>query len=180
MTTKKPSYPPYLADDLPPEMLQEIGKIIFLWGRIEYQLRRIITIGFDLSNETAGALIYGMTLQVICGAIRTLTENDHWIKDEWLLENIKKLAIDIQSKSAERNNYAHSLIGFHMENPNEFFRYLQKSPANRINPSAEKITINDLMEISKEARNFLDRAVDLTFRLHSWKCMPFSEILPVQ
>src|SRR6267378_3293932 len=146
-----PIEPEYVASTLPDDLLAAIGSVIYKWGRIEYQLSNLIAIGFDLPKETGRALTIGMEVNVMCGVIRTLTFNDHWIKDDALCSEIKILAADVQDKSGDRHDYAHGVMGYNLDEPNTFARYLFKAAAHRIAPSSEKITAEGVRKIAGEA-----------------------------
>ena len=157
--------PEYVTDTLPSEFLEAIGEIIVRWGRLQWQLSNLLIVGFDIPKDTGRALTIGMEIGVLCGTVRTLTFNDTWINDKELRGHIQCLADDIRAKSCDRNNYAHGVFGFDIDEPNSFARYLFSAKEHRISPSSEKVTLEQLKKHASEAKGLVDRTVDLTVKL---------------
>jgi len=106
-----------------------------------------------------------MELNAKCGMLKALTFNERWIKDDKLRTEIRDLADEIREKSDNRQDYAHGVLGFDLDGPNAFARYLFKKATHRIPPSSESITSESLKAAAEVVRALMDRAVDLTVRL---------------
>lgn len=157
--------PEIVADSLPQAIAAGIGLLIYRWGRLEYQLSNLIEVACDLQKDTGRVLTIGMDIKVKCSVLRTLTRTDRWVKDEDIRDEIKRLAREIVDKVSDRHDYAHGVLGFTMDEPNTFARYLFNAPEHRIDPSMEPVTPESLKELSDEALGLVDRAIDLTVRL---------------
>jgi hypothetical protein len=160
-----PITPEYVADTLPPDLLAAIGEIVVRWGRVEWQFSNLLALAFDLPKDTGRALLIGAEINVLCATARTLTLTNRWIKDDGLRTEVAGLSEDIRKKSKSRNNHAHGVFGFDIEEPNSFARYLFKEPHHRIAPGAEKLHLPELQKLATEAKGLVDRTVDLTVRL---------------
>jgi hypothetical protein len=159
--------PSFIADKLPPTVLKKIGEIIYRWSCLQHQFTHMIAYGFCIPIDVSRALTIGMELNVLCGVFRTMTLNDKWIKDAKLRKEIYKLSEDARKCSTERNNYAHSIFVFDLDEPNSFERYLVKKPEHRISPSSEKLDIKKLTKICKDTQELVNRARDLTAQLRA-------------
>ncbi len=159
----------YSVDDLTPDILAGIGKIIAWWGYLQLQLGVIIREVTNVRKETGYVLTIGPDLNVLCTMIKTLTHSDHWIKDAGLRNDLAKFGKDVRDKSDHRNDYAHGVFGYQGDNPRIFVRHLFKSPPHRITPGTEPITPASLGKISDEARDLWLRAQDITHRLKALK-----------
>ena len=160
-----PITPEFVADTLPQNLLAALGDIVVRWGRLEWQFSNLLAMAFELPKDTDRALLIGAELNVLCATARTLALTDRWIKDERLRSELSALAEEIRKKSKNRNNHAHGVFGFDMEEPNSFARYQFKEPPHRISPSSEKLRLPQLQKLASEAQGLVDRTVDLTVRL---------------
>ena len=154
------------VDRLPADILSGIGLIIGWWGYLQFQLGVIIRKAMKLQDDTGRVLTYGPDLSVLCNIIDTVTHSDHWIKDKGIRDDLKKLIKDVRDNSEKRNDYAHGMFGYD-EKKNVFIRHLLKTPAHRVTPGTEEMTVDSLGEVSDEARNLWSQAHGITGRLRT-------------
>lgn len=157
-------------DEFPQEILAGIGEIVARWGYLQWQLAAIIREITNLPKDSGRVLTIGPELGVLCNIIKTLTHSDHWIKDDAIRADLKKLAKDVREKAEHRNDYAHGIFGLG-DKPNTFVRILVTSSAHRIKPDEEVITPDSLKKLADEAHQLWVRAQDITIR---WKKQPAS------
>jgi len=162
---RKTKIPQYVADTLPPEFFQRIGEIVFIGGRIEYQLSRIIARGFKLTNDAERALVIGMQLSTLCGNMRTLAYDEKWISDADLRADIEALAERVQANSGNRNAYAHAVVGYDEKAPSSLYMYLWNDKKHKSSPEKLRITKKSLQLICDESRQILRESIDITQRL---------------
>ena len=156
-------------DELPPEILAGIGRIVAWWGYLQFQLGVIIREATKLRKETGRVLTVGPEIGVLCNIIRTITFSDYWIKDDAIRSDLQKLGEDVRKKSDNRNDYAHGVFGYKGDNPKVFVRHLMRLPSHRIVPDEEPITPESLKKFSDEARALWVRAQEITHKLKALK-----------
>lgn len=155
----------HIADKLPPNFLRVVGEMIVRWSRLQWQLSNLVAVGFNIPKDTSRAFTVRMSTGNICNLVLILTENDRWIKDDTLREEIKCLSKEIMNKVENRNNFAHGAFFFDLDTPNEFYRMVTNSKKNTITPSYEKIDVSQLKQLALEARSLVQRTADLTVKL---------------
>jgi hypothetical protein len=156
----------FAVDDIPPDILARIGKIIAWWGYLQFQLGVIIRVATKLPRDTGNVLTIGPDLGALCGILRTLAHSDHWIKDESIRKEIFKLADNVRDKSTKRNDYAHGVFGFSGDDQKEFVLHLlKKHPSHRVTPGKQILTPAILEQDVEEVRDLWSRAQDLTHKL---------------
>jgi hypothetical protein len=156
------SIPKYAADKLPKDLLAAVGEVIVRWGRLEYQVHRLLCVGFEVPNEAGRALTIGMSISSACATLRTLAAVDHWITDKKIRARIKDLQRDIQGEAERRHELAHGVFGFDLDTPNDFARYTFRLPAHKVVPDSIPVDLNDLHELAETARALVERTIDLT------------------
>jgi hypothetical protein len=103
--------PKYAVDDLPPDILAGIGKIIAWWGYLQFQLGAILREATAISENAGYVLTVGPDLSDLCRAIRSVADSDLWIADLALRKDLRKLVGDVLGKAGVRNSYAHGVFG---------------------------------------------------------------------
>ena len=161
----KKTPPRFAADTLPPEYLTVIGEIVVRWGRLQYQLSTLVAVCFDTSVATGRAFTQRMEVSVLCGLLKTVTANSHWLQDAALRSEICLLGKEVNESRDNRNNFAHALFAFELENPNVFSRYIFKEPEHKFSPVAHEVKIDELQSIATQAQGFVARTADLTHRV---------------
>ncbi len=155
----------YIADTLPKEYLEAIGDLVVRWGRLQWQLANLIAIGFDIPKETGRAFTNSMGIKSLCDVLLALVHTDRWIKDHKMRNNITALSKDIIDKTAHRNNFAHGAFIFDLDSPDDFHRILSNKKKDVFPLSTEKITLDQLKQLTEEVRTLVTQTADLTVAL---------------
>lgn len=163
-------FPPYVADALPSELLVVLGEIIFRWGRLQWQLANMLVVGFEVPKDTGLVLTSTMDIGFLCDTLRALTYNECWVSDEPLREEIRRLAGDVKNKASVRNNYAHGVFGYDLDEPDSFARYIFRAKEKgEVVPAYEPVTLEKLRLDASEAQVFVRRTIDLTIKLKKFR-----------
>jgi hypothetical protein len=156
----------FSPDNLTPEILMGIGEIVAHWSYLEFQLGVLLREALNVSMAAERVLIADMHAQPLCRALKTVTLDDTWIKDGKIRDDLRKLAGDVSDSADSRNDVAHGVFGFIVEQDGKHLaRYKRRKGMQRIKPEAERVTAESLKEAAEEVRDLGVRAQDLTVHL---------------
>lgn len=161
----------FSGDEIPVEVQTLIGELVTRWSYIDFQLKVIVREGFNISHAAALTMLHGKDAVSLWPIINTLTETDHWIRNEYLKSEIRDVAEQAKKKSVNRNDYAHGVFGFRHKAPNRgpLCRYLHRESHHKVQPEFVPISVADLKPLTEQARDIGILAQNATVHLKEWK-----------
>jgi hypothetical protein len=157
----------YSIDDVPTEILTEIGRLIGWWGYLQLQLGVIVREAAGLKRDAGRVFTIGRDINIstLCDMISSLVFSDHWISRSDVREDLRKLRSAVLNSVHHRSDYAHGVFGFDGEKPGAIVRHLMKKPEHKVSPETAEITVESVKKLVSEVRKLWVRAQDITRRL---------------
>ena len=134
--------------NLPAKYYRYIGEITARWNMVELHLQEIVWDVLDLDLKRGRLLTYRSGAREKLNLFRALGK--HWIKNQLLVDEFKKIATEIERLNGLRNDYVHGVFG-HIPGEPKILKLLYiKTTENKITPRAESKTENDIKLVADD------------------------------